>query len=68
MKPNLYNRIIRTILFIAVILLIMKIPKQSLFLVLRIAVPGLILLSIWITWRRFTRKLHSKPIKKVVKK
>ena len=68
MKPNLYNRIIRTILFIAVILLIMKIPKQSLFLVLRIAVPGLILLSIWITWCRFTRKLHSKPIKKVVKK
>lgn len=68
MKPNLYNRIVRTVLFIAVILLIMKIPKQSLFLVLRIAIPGLILLSVWITWRRFIRKLHSKPVKKIAKK
>jgi energy-coupling factor transporter transmembrane protein EcfT len=58
-KPNLYNRIVRTILLILVILLIAKIPKQSLFLVLRIAVPGIIIGSILLGLHRFTRKLRA---------
>lgn len=58
-KPNLYNRIVRTVLFILVILLIAKIPKQSLFLVLRIAVPAIIIGSILLTLHRLTRRLKS---------
>lgn len=67
MKPNLYTRIVRTILFILLILLIAKIPKQSLFLVLRIAVPAIIVGSILLTLHRFTRRLRNNN-KKLLKK
>ncbi len=68
MKPNLYNRIVRTVLLILVILLIAKIPKGSLFLVLRIAVPAIIVGTILLTLHRVTRRLRGNNQKKFVKK